>query len=226
MQAQLKSSNAEESSAQPLQLRHAASPSPDAALSPIAAALTTDIGAQMPANSSTLAPLNVLDTLLNGGSPVTETCSRRKLKSPPPRTKSTRSRHSKQKLPELRQPLLSRPSSAYVPDAAEALDGHTDSYLPLQGVGSQPCCGVWQKLGSSLSAVWRWLCKSGSDLKKLGRKVRKKLMTALGLGPNDAQALLAMQQTEEQEALAVSPYSPLQPVDQPKGPSRQQRWQT
>lgn len=125
MQAQLKSSNAEESSAQPLQLRHAASPSPDAAPSPIAAALTTDIDTQMCANALRQAPFNVLDTLLNGGGPVTETCSRRKLKSPPPRTKSNCSRHSKQKLPELQQPLLSKPSPANTPDAAEASDGHT-----------------------------------------------------------------------------------------------------
>ena len=47
MQARHKSSKAEGSSVQPLQLRHAASPSPDAALSPIAAALTTHIDAQL-----------------------------------------------------------------------------------------------------------------------------------------------------------------------------------
>lgn len=225
MQAQLKSSSAEESLFQPLQLRHAATPSPDAALSPIAAALTTNFDSQMPANTLTQAPLNVLDTLLDGGSPVTETSSRRKLKSPPPRTKRTRSRQSKQKVPELRQSLLSRPSSAYTPDAAEASYGYTHPYLPLQDVDNQPCCGVWQKLSSSLSAVWQWLCKSGTDLMKLGRKVRKKLMKALGMGHQEAQRLLAEQQAEEREALAVRPNMPLQPVEQPRGPSRQQRWQ-
>lgn len=60
-------------------------------------------------------------------------------------------------------------------------------------------------------------------MKKLGRKMRKKLMTALGFGPNEAQALLAMQQAEEREALAVRLHLPLQPVDQPQGPFRQQR---
>ena len=53
--------------------------------------------------------------------------------------------------------------------------------------------------------------------------MRKKLMTALGFGPNEAQALLAMQQAEEREALAVRLHLPLQPVDQPQGPFRQQR---
>ena len=220
MQAQHKSSKAAGSSVQPLQLRHAASPSPDAALSPVAAALTTDIDAQMPANTSMQVPLNVLDSLLDGGSPVTELCTRHKLKSPPPRTKSTRSRTSKQTLPELRQSLLSRPSSMHIPDAAESSDGHTHSYPTLQNVDSQPCCGVWQKLSNSLSAVWRWLCKSGSDLKKLGRRVRKKLMKALGMDYEAAQRLLAEQQAEEVEALVVRPNVPSQSVEQPHGTSR------
>ena len=138
-----------------------ARPSSNAALSPTDAAFTLDrLHSLMPGNMPEV-PVCEVDRLLNGGSSVTERCSRRKSKSPPPpRTKNTRSRRSKQTLPDLRQPLLSRPSSAL--DAAEASDGgaplhHVNS--PQQPVNSQPCGGLWQRLGSSLSAVWRWLCK-------------------------------------------------------------------
>ena len=59
---------------------------------------------------------------------------------------------------------------------------------------------------------------------KLGRKVRKKLMTALGLGQEEMQRLLAVQQTEEREALAVRAYRPMHHMEEPRGPSTLQRW--
>ena len=59
---------------------------------------------------------------------------------------------------------------------------------------------------------------------KLGRKVRKKLMKAFGMSHEEAQRLLAEQQANEREALAVRTNTPLQSVEQPQGPSRQQRW--
>ena len=49
-------------------------------------------------------------------------------------------------------------------------------------------------------------------------------MAALGLDLDEAQALLAEQQSEEREVAAVRPVVPLQRVEQPQGPSRLQRW--
>lgn len=104
-------------------------------------------------------------------------------------------------------------------------DVNTD--VPLQDVDTQTCCGVWQRLSSSLSAVWRWLCKSGSGLVKLGRKVLKQLMTALGVSQEEeVQRLLVLQQTEEREALTVRAYRPQHDSEELQGPSRLQRWRT
>lgn len=207
----------------------AARPPQDAALSPTDAAFTLDrLQSQMPATTPAQVPMSDIDRLLNGGSLDTERFTRRKSKSPPPpRTKNTRSRRSKQTLPELRQPLMARSSSAHTPDAAEATDGDTPLHhvnSPQQAVTSQPCGGLWQKLGSSLSAVWRWLCKCGNTLKRLSRRVRRKLLTTLGLSHAETQALVVEQQAAEREAPAVSPIVPLQHVEQPRGPSRLQRW--
>lgn len=176
---------------------------------------------------------NQVDTLLTGSSPATETCSRRNSKAPLlPRTKSTYGRHTRQQTPCLRPSfsgLAHTSGSAHTPDAAGASDAHTHGYHPLQDVEGQPCGGVWQKLGSSLSAVWRWLCMSGSKLLMVGRKLREKLLAALGLGQEEAQRLLAQQQAEELEALTIRPDMPMQPV-QPHGPheprshSTLQRW--
>ena len=171
--------------------------------------------------------VNTIDRLLNGGTSATETCSRRKSKTPPlPRVKSTRSRQTKKTAAALCQSLLSRTCSAHAPYAADASDAHTHSYVPLQDVDHQPSCGVRQKISSSLSAIWRWLCTFGSDFIKLGRKVRKKLMTALGLGQEEVQSLLAVQQAEEREALSVGAYRPMHHVEEPPNPPRLQRWRT
>ena len=66
---------------------------------------------------------------------------------------------------------------------------------------------------------------------KLGKKLRRKLMTALGLGQDDAQRLLAQQQADEREALTVRSYRRLPSQQheghsrpQPQGPSRLQHW--
>ena len=59
----------------------------------------------------------------------------------------------------------------------------------------------------------------------LGRRVRKKLMKALGMDYEAAQRLLAEQQAEEVEALVMRPHAPSQSVEQPQGTSRQQQSQ-
>ena len=60
---------------------------------------------------------------------------------------------------------------------------------------------------------------------KLGRKVRKKLMTALGFGQEEElQRFLAVQQTEAREDLTARAYMPQHHMEEPQGPSRLQRW--
>ena len=59
------------------------------------------------------------------------------------------------------------------------------------------------RLGDSLSAVWQWLCKVGSGLMALGKKLRKQLLEALGMEQEEAQRLLAQGQAEEIRALMV-----------------------
>lgn len=60
---------------------------------------------------------------------------------------------------------------------------------------------------------------------ELGRKVRKKLMTALGFSQEEeVQQLLAVQQTKEREGLTVRAYRPKHHMEEPPGPSRLQRW--
>lgn len=59
---------------------------------------------------------------------------------------------------------------------------------------------------------------------KLGRKVRKKLMAALGLGQEEVQRLLAIQQTEEREALTVRADRSMHHMEEPWGRSTLQRW--
>ena len=188
--------------------------------------MLTDSSTGILGSSQSNMAVNEVDALLNGGSPATETCSRRKPKTAIlPRIKSTRCRRTKQKTPCLRQPL---PDAAFTFPATRVSDAHVHTYHPLQDVEGQPCGGLWQKLGSSLSAVWRWLCKSGSNLLKLGRKLHKKLLAALGLGQEEAQRLLT-QQAEAQEPLLVRSHTPVQPL-QPQGPTepwghpRLQRW--
>lgn len=68
------------------------------------------------------------------------------------------------------------------------------------------------------------LAMAGNGLVKLGRKVRKQLMTALGLHQEDeVQRLLVVQQTEEREALSVRAYRPQHHMEESQGHSRLQR---
>ncbi|KAL3146012.1 hypothetical protein ABBQ38_015369 [Trebouxia sp. C0009 RCD-2024] len=192
--------------------------------SPSPASSQTVLPEQSPSQGPIHLSTHMIDLLLTAGSSSPDTCSRcRSKKLLSPRIKSTRWRRTKQKAPPLRQSLLSRTSLPYTPGAAESSESDMHGYSPLQDVDSQPCGGVWQKLGSSLSAVWQWLCRSGCGLMQLGRKLRTKLLTALGLGQEEPQRLLAQQQAEEEEALSIRPYRPLQPVEQPQGYPRLQR---
>ena len=249
LQAAAKPLTTASATSQGLQLRQAAALTPDIPQLNTSSSPATDLSTHIPANrpvhaaANTLAhipgnscaslPTAVVDRLLNGGNPSPESHSRRRSRghpTPPPRTKNTRSRQSKRELPSWRQPLLPSSTPAAAHGAAEALDAHTHRYHPLQDVDSQPCSGVIDRLGSSLSAVWQWLCKTGGSLKQLGRKLCQKLMRALGLGQEEAQRLLAQQQAQEREALPVTSHRSMQHLPtghiqkQPQGPSRLHQW--
>ena len=60
---------------------------------------------------------------------------------------------------------------------------------------------------------------------KLGSKVRKKLMAALGLGHEEVQRSVVERQAEEREA-SVRAYRPMHPLEEPRCPSRLQHWRT
>ncbi|KAL3155772.1 hypothetical protein ABBQ32_012789 [Trebouxia sp. C0010 RCD-2024] len=223
----------EDSSSQTMHLQHGvATTSTLEALLPVATPSLSPSSSQtaLPEQSPSEEPIHLstdtIDLLLTAGSSSPDTCSRcRSKKLLSPRIKRTRSRRTKHRAPPLRPSLLSRTTSPYTPGgSAEASEANMHGYSPLQDVDSQPCGDVWQKLGSSLSAVWRWLCRSGSGLMQLGRKLRMKLLTTLGLGQEEAQRLLAQQQAEDEEALRIRPYRPLQPVEQPQGYPRLLRW--
>ena len=121
-----------------------------------------------------------------------------------PRIKSTRSRSSKQRLPaSLHTPLL----PDVVPAGAPSSSGYQTR--PGQGTVCSPdtaaaATNSLHSLKSGLSVVWQQLCKAGRRVMAVGQKLRKKLLSALGMRAEEqAQSLLAEHQAEEIGALAV-----------------------
>ena len=125
-----------------------------------------------------------------------------------PRTKRWTSKPSRFMPDQLQQPLLTTDASP--PSLALGERGSESMFhrQPAQRHGQHQSSGLWQKLGSGLAAIWRWLCQSGGKL----RQLCKKLLSTLGLREEEAQKLLAAQQAEEYEVLAVSPHNTLQPL--------------
>ena len=101
--------------------------------------------------------------------------SRRRQQPRLPNPKPRHSRPSKQAPSALLQPLLSAPDSSH----GDSFDATPSSSSPLH------------KLGAYLSVVCQWLGKIGSSLKMLGKRLQKKLLTALEMDSADAKRFLA-----------------------------------
>ena len=124
-----------------------------------------------------------------------------------PRIKSRRSRSSKQRLPALlHTPLL--------PDGALQAAAHSSSIHQTR-LGQSHSCSPdtaaaastpLHRLKSGLAAGWQQLCKAGRRVMAAGHKLCKKLLSALGMQPDEqTRRLSAEHQAEEIRALAVQP---------------------